>query len=529
MSIKLRHYQAESTPAVLKYWIKNPSGHPVVAIPTAGGKTFCIADLIQNLMGKHKILVLSHVKEILEQNHASLETYLGVKVGLYSAMLGRRDIKNITVAGIQSVYSKASLFKGYDIVIVDEAHLVNADEGTRYEKFFSELGEHNRVGFTATPYRLGQGYIYGNTDDTLFDKVVCDWTLTEKFNQLIEEGFLCKLTTKRTTLEMDTEGIKLIGGDFSDKDLSERFDRELVTNQAILEILAAGKNRKKWLIFAIDIKHAEHIAETLIRNGIPTAPVHSKMSDIGYNRNDTIQGFRDGKYRCIVNVNILTTGFDYPSIDLIACLRPTSSPVLHVQSLGRGSRISPDKDDCLVLDFAGNTARIGPINNPLVKIKGKAKEGGEPITKTCPECESILAPAVRVCPDCGFKFPFQHGLSAQAANNDVIEDGKAHWIGVHDVEYTVNANFGSPSSVKVIYKCGNKQVSEFICVEHKGFAKHKADHWVKYRGGVPCANASELISQAKSLLVPSKILVQKKGRYHVVNDAVFEDLELISL
>jgi DNA repair protein RadD len=202
-------------------------------------------------------------------------------------------------------------------------------------------------------------------------------------------------------------------------------------------------------------------------------------------------------------------------------LRPTNSPVLHVQSLGRGGRICSDKDNCLVLDFAGNTARLGPINNVVVKVKGKGKEGGDPITKTCPECESILPPAVRKCPDCGYNFPIEHHLSPNAVDIDIIDEGVEKWVEVNGIEYATHGNFGSPTTVKVTYIVGMRKVSEWICVEHKGFAKHKADHWVDYRGGEKCNTAEELVSQSSKLNVPKKILVAKKGKYHVIRDADF--------
>jgi len=525
-NIKLRHYQAESTPLVEKYLAKHPMKHPLVALPTGAGKTYCIADLIQSLRARgEKILVLSHVKEILEQNYKAIKTYLpSESVGVNSSMLKRREIKSITVAGIQSVYNDARKFKRFKYVIIDEAHLISVREESMYAKFFAGIGEHSRIGFTGTPFRLGTGKIYGASEETAFSRLVCDWTKTDKFNRLIEEGYLCKLTTKRTELEMDTSAVKMTAGDFNEKSLSDAFDRESVTNAAIKEIMTAGAHRNKWMIFAIDITHAEHIAEVLIRNGIPTALVHSKMKDSGFDRGRSIQDYKDGKYKCVVNVNILTTGFDDPGIDLIACLRPTHSPVLHVQSLGRGSRTKEGKKDCLVLDFAGNTARLGPINNPLVKVAGKGKGGGEPITKVCPDCDSILAPAVKFCPDCNYEFKFEHGLSALSSNYDVIEDGKPHWIKVAKVDYELNSKFGAPSSVKVTYTCGNKSVSEFICLEHKGFAKQKADHWVRYRGGDRCNTAADLIAQKDKIRQPQEVLVQKKGKYYVVNNASFEEI-----
>ena len=522
--IKLRHYQSGCTPAVVKYFRANPGKHPVVALPTGSGKTLCIADLIKYCVNRWdvNVVVLSHVKEILEQNHKSLEKYLECKVALNSAMLKRREVGRITVAGIQSVYKHPELFKDFNLVIVDEAHLVSTRESTMYQKFLSGIGKYTCVGFTATPFRLGSGYIYGDSDEAMFDDICYDWTSANQFVQLVEEGFLCKLTTKRTKLEMDTSNIHLKAGDYNEKQLSAKFDRDIVTNEAIKEIIAAGQLRKKWLIFAIDINHAEHIAEVLIRNGIPTAPIHSKMEDSGFSRTQSLSGFADGRFRCVVNVNILTTGFDDPEIDLIAILRPTMSPVLHVQTLGRGSRIAPGKTDCLVLDFAGNTARLGPINDVQgVFKKGKGKEGGEAPCKACPECDSVIPAAARFCPDCNYEFIFKHGLSPTAAEEIIIDDGKSVWVDVSNVEYAVHSNYGTISSVKVTYTAGNLKINEWVCVEHSGYAKHKADHWVKFRGGVPCHTVEGFMQQVDKLSKPSKLLVNKSKKYYIVKDSIF--------
>ncbi|MGK0419193.1 MAG: DNA repair protein RadD [Candidatus Pseudothioglobus sp.] len=518
--IKLRHYQAGCTPALTEYINSNPGKHPLVGMPTGSGKTYCIADLVQHYSPKYDIIILSHVKEILEQNHESLSEYLDEEVGLNSAGLGKREWKHITVAGIQSVYKQSSRVKENSIIIIDEAHLISPNAETMYQTFFQGLRSATIIGFTATPFRLGHGLIYGN--GRMFDDLVYDWTSAERFQQLVDEGYLAQITSKRTKLEMDVSEIKLKAGEFNEVQLSAAFDRDGVTKEAIKEIISAGHNRKKWLIFAIDINHAEHIAETLLRNGVRCAPVHSRMEESGFERDKIIEAFKNGKYRCVVNVNILTTGFDEPGIDLIAMLRPTNSPVLHVQSLGRGSRVSPNKANCLVLDFAGNTERLGPINNVIVKQKGKGKGGGEQLTKTCPNCSSILSPAVKFCPDCNHEFQFQHGLSSQAANIELVQTGKALWLNLDSINYSIHKKFGSPSSIKVTYNAEGVTISEFVCIEYKGYAKHKANHWVKFRGGELCETAKELLDQSKLLKIPTRIQIQKKGNYNTIKNAEFD-------
>ena len=523
MGINLRPYQAGVRPAVEKYIRANKGKNPLVALPTGSGKSYCIADIIKSFHNKWKtkVLVLSHVKEILQQNHKSIAGYTGLEIGLYSAGLKSKDIKPITVAGIQSVFRRADEFKDHKLIIVDEAHLIPQTENSMYRTFLDALPNSIVVGFTGTPFRLGTGYIFGPGNEHVFDDMVYDWTSKEKFNELVEDGYLSPLTSERTEMELDTSGITLKGGDYAISDMSSKFDRKAVTNAAIKEIMKAGENREQWMVFAIDIAHAEHIAETLIRNGIKTAVVHSQMADDGFDRDKVIKDVRDNKYKCVVNVDILTIGFDNPRIDLIALLRPTKSPVLHVQILGRGSRVCDGKSDCLVLDFAGNVARLGPINDVQLIIKGKGKGDGEPITKPCPRCNLIVHAAARVCERCGFKFPREHHLNMNADTIAIIDDGNDHWVQVYDVAYEHNQNVGRPDTLIVNYKCGMKVIKEHICMEHTGFAKHKADHWVKFRGGDPKPTVAEFFPQAEKLRKPNQIRVSKKGAYYTIKDSLF--------
>lgn len=518
--IKLRQYQSKAAPTVFEYLAKHKSSkHPLIGMPTGAGKSYVMADIIEQATRKWgvKVVVLSHVKEILQQDYNSIKKFIP-QAGLYSAGLDRREIKQVTVAGIQSAYRNAKLFRSIGkplVIIIDEAHMVSDKEKSMYQTFFKEVGRHVRIGLTATPYRLGTGYIYGKGE--VFDDIVYDMTSKKAFNKLVDQGYLCKLITKGTKLKMDTEGVRTTAGDFNEKDLALKFNKESITNAALDEIVKAGEGRDKWLIFAIDIDHAEHIAEQLLRRGIMTNVVHSKMDS---DRDKVIEGFRNGKLRCLVNINILTTGFDVPAVDLVAMLRPTKSPVLHVQSIGRGLRVHDDKSDCLVLDFAGNTARLGPINDVVVHKAKKSKEGGEPITKECPDCASIVPPVVKICPDCGHEFKFKINLTAQASGIDVVA-GQNRWVDVDSISYKIHNKRGSPTSLLVEYTCGIQIYKEWVCIEHKGYAKHTADHWVKFRGGQPCGTVNDFMRQKDGIKVPVKILLERAGPYTKVTDARF--------
>lgn len=531
---KPRYYQSECADALFRAIERDPNCHPVGAIPTGAGKTMVMCELIDKYMSKHpldSVLVLSHVKEILEQNHNALIAHFGgFGTALYSAGLGSRDIGKITVAGIQSVYSKPELFDGVGLVIIDECHLVNTKNQGMYRTFLDELENVNYVGLSATPFRTGYGYVHIG-EDALFNKLSYDMCDIKGFNELIEKGFLSKLVSKGTTMKLKTDGLKTRMNDYIPKEMSQRFDRAAITERAVDEIIEFGSTYKKWLVFAIDIKHAEHIADTLREKGVPTGCVHSKMEG---DRDLEVSKFKAGEYRALVNVDILTTGFDAPDIDLIAMLRPTQSPVLHIQSLGRGMRVAKGKDHCLVLDFAGNVARLGPINDVQIDQVHSGSGNGVARMKECPECQGYLHIAARECEWCGYKYPVVEKISTVAYDGDILRKDSEHlkpqWADVKDMQmYLYEQRTTGTPMLKVQYLCGFNTITEYICYGHPSgtYAKHKADNWVRFRlmpGKAMPFDCNELYRYHKNgwLKTATKILVTKSGKYPTIHDVRFD-------
>lgn len=520
----LRPYQEPIADKVFTYMKNNRDNHPLVALPTGSGKTVILADIILKALDRWpltNILVISHVREILMQDYESIKFHTGLDVGIYSVGLKRRERKQVTVAGIQSIFRNPGHFSEYKFIIIDECHLIPPGKNTMYRKFFAGLDHPRYFGLTATPFRLGSGYIYGE-DDSIFNDLIYDMTSRDKFNGLIKDGYLCNLKTKATDIELDVEGIRTIAGDFDKKELSLKVDKNSITKVAIQEIIKSGEHYKKWLIFAIDIEHAENIAEELSKNDISTMVIHSKME---FDRDTVISHYKLGTFRAIVNVNVLTTGFDDSEIDLIALLRPTKSPVVHIQTIGRGLRPEPGKDHCLILDFAGNTERLGPINDITIRKKGKGKKGGEPITKRCPACDTIHHPTVKICEFCGHVFKFKTLLTRIAGEVEVLATKEPSWIKVNKVDYVIHKKVNSPNMVKVMYTCGLRVYNEYVCIEHQGYAGHKARNWLRYRGlevdqGFN-VTANDVIERHNLLVKPHKIKIDKRGKYPNIIDYSF--------
>jgi len=500
------------------------SGHSsVVAVPTGAGKTVILCKLIDlwiDSFPESSVIVLSHTQEIVKQDHkALLSMFPPFGCGIYSAGLNRREVKKITVASISSAYRKPRLFKA-NLVIVDEAHTVNHKKQGMYRKFIDKLKENRNVsvgGMSATVFRTGHGYIHKG-DDRLFNDLAYDLTSISAFNKLVDSGYLTKLISKTTEMDMDSTKVKKSAGDYNLKDLAKTHDKDSVTRTAVAETIKYGKNYKKWLIFAIDIDHADNICTELNKQGIKSYELHSRM---GHDRETVIEQFKKGSFRALVSVGMVTTGFDDPAVDLIVLLRPTMSSVLHVQMVGRGLRVSPGKSHCLVLDFAGNTERLGPINNPVIP-KTKGKGTGEAPCKTCPKCKAITYASAAVCDVCGHKFVMQTKLQDKAGKNDIVVKSTQEWKDVSGVMYSIHSKVGKPDSLKVTYRCGLKLIPEWICLDHTGYAKRKADNWVQHRAAVGMLKTVHSVYINRQLLkTPTKLLLDTAGKYPVIKEVKF--------
>jgi DNA repair protein RadD len=537
--MKLRDYQIASVASIFEYF-ENNTGNPIVAMPTGTGKSVVIADFIRQALMSYpgtRVMKLTHVKELISQNlNKLLAVWPTAPAGVYSAGLKRKEsIYPITFGGVGTVArATADHFGRIDLLLIDECHLLSPNDTTMYQRVIQGLKDINPylkvIGFTATPYRLGHGML---TDQGgIFTDLCFDLTTLESFNWLLEQGYLSRLVPKRTVAELDISAVHMHGGEYKLNELQDAVDRDEVTYAAIQEMLAVGHDRNHWLIFASGIEHAVHVAAMLDSMGVAATCVHSKMSDDL--RDNNLRMFTQGKCRAMVNNGILTTGFDYPEIDLIGMLRPTQSPSLWVQMLGRGTRpvyapgfdlettdgrlaaiAAGPKPDCLVLDFAGNTKRLGPINDPVLPRK-KGKGGGTAPIKVCELCETYNHASVRFCAHCGAEFPKEVKIAHHASTEELIADNapKTEVFKVDRVVYHKHQKDGSPDSIKVSYFCGLRMFKEYLCLEHAGYAGKRARDWWRDRAlDEPPETVAEALESLDVLRQPSHIRVWLKPKY----------------
>jgi DNA repair protein RadD len=536
MTLVLRDYQEEAIRCLYSYFEKG-GRNPVLAMPTGTGKSLVIAGFAESALRQYpntKILVATHVKELIAQNYGELlEAWPFAPAGIYSAGLKRRDTRDqILFVGIQSVAKRWAEFGFVHLLIIDEAHLVGPDDKTNYQAFIKGLKSINPnlrvIGLTATPYRLGYGHI---ADGELFDDVCFDITGMEAFNRLIAEGYLAPLIPKPTNIELDVEGVKKTGGDYNGKELQIAVDKNEVTYAALKEALALAHDRKHWLIFSSGVEHAEHIAQMMRDFGETCLPVHSKMGS--ETRDENIRKFKRGEVRALVNNNVLTTGFNSPWVDCIVCLRPTTSSVLWVQMLGRGTRpfkgndIDPTpKRNCLALDFAGNIRKLGPINDPVIPRK-RGEGGGDAPVKLCEVCNTWNHASARHCILCNAEFPIAVKIKANADQTAVIKGDLpiVKDFKITQITYTEAKKVGRPPVLKVTYYCGLKMFNDWVCLQHEGFAQHKAKQWWQARTDLPVPDTiADALANIDFIPAPThiKVWMNAKGAYPEIMKYCFD-------
>ncbi|CAE6896316.1 DEAD/DEAH box helicase [Vibrio sp. B1FLJ16] len=383
----LRPYQADSVKAVIHYFRKH-STPAVIVLPTGAGKSLVIAELAR--LAKGRVLVMAHVKELVEQNHAKYEGY-DLKGSIFSAGLGRKETdQQVVFASVQSVVRNLDSFKNqFSLLVIDECHRVPDDKDSSYQKVITHLRELNPgikvLGLTATPYRLGMGWIYQyhtrgqvRTEESRFFRD-CIFELPIRY--LLDENFLTPARMMDApVLSYDFSQLKPANtGRYKEAEMDMVIDKaKRATPQIVEQIIQHASERHGVMIFAATVRHAQEIhgllpeGETAIVIGDTPTP----------ERDAIIQAFKNREIKYLVNVSVLTTGFDAPHVDLIAILRPTESVSLYQQIVGRGLRLSEGKTECLVLDYAGNSYDLyqPEVGDP------KPDSTSEIITIPCPAC-----------------------------------------------------------------------------------------------------------------------------------------------
>ena len=530
-----RPYQSEAVEAVYEH-LRTKDNNPCVVLPTGTGKSLVLAQIAKDTLEKWngRVLILAHVKELLEQNADKIRKLCPeLKIGIYSAGLRSRDTtEQVIVAGIQSVYNKACELDAFDLVIVDEAHLISSEGDGMYRTFLADMkviNPHVRViGLTATPFRLKGGLIC--KPENILNEICYEAGLKE----MIQQGYLSPLISRAGRAEANLANLHIRGGEFISDEVAAAMDNDALVTSACREIVELTRDRKSVLIFTASVDHCKHVAEKIQAfSGKECAIVTGDTSPA--ERAEIIARFK-GEFipadlfgtpkpplKFLANVNVLTTGFDAPNTDCVVMLRPTNSPGLLIQCAGRGTRLSPEtgKSSCLFLDYGGNILRHGPLDMIKVKEPGSGK-GGDAPAKKCPQCLALIHAGYTACPECGYVFPPKENndkMTRTASSAGVIS-GQVDYTDyeVLDVYYCVHEKRGAdpdaPKTMRVDYQVGfNEFKSEWVCPEHTGYARGKFEKWWHERAALGCPmprSAREAVSLANEglLAAPESITVK---------------------
>ena len=517
--MELRYYQREAIDAVVNYW-NNGGGNPLVDMATGTGKSVVIGTLVRELIAAYpavRVLMLTHVKELVAQNmQALLRVYPQASAGIYSAGLGKRDAHHrITFASIQSVYNKAAKLGPRDLVLIDEAHLVPSKGEGMYRTLLDNLRmsvpDLRVAGLTATPFRLGEGRL-DDGDGRMFDETVYSYGIA----QGISDKYLSLLISPDGLHEIDVSGVAKRGGEFVPDQLEAAADR--ITIEACREIAERGADRKSWLIFCSGVNHAQHTRDVLRSMGISCEMVTGDTPS--GERDSIIRRFKSGQIRALTNANVLTTGFDAPSVDLIAMLRPTLSTSLYIQIVGRGTRLANGKENCLVLDFAGNIRRHGPVDTVVVEkgSKGTGKaEVGDVRAKGCPSCQSLVGLATRTCQHCGHEWTVEEVAKHEAKADKSVSILSTEKIPpleakVTSWEFAEHLGPSGAYSLRVTYWCGLNNYREWLHFNSVGSLGQQAQQWWhRHRGRLPYPKSTnEALSRVGELAMPSTLHVREE-------------------
>lgn len=393
MIFQNRYYQDDAIEALFA----TNKRRRLVVLPTGAGKAIVAARVSERLTDMHpgeKILMLVPSQELVKQNKEKLEA-IGLLVSTWCASIGPKQMRrDIVIATPQSVYQNMHMFTrgNFAAVVWDECHLTHPTNVAIIESLEAANPEFFTLGMTATPWRTGDGWIYGEhvdygvtpadqTNDPFFD--YCCYEI--KPHELIGAGYLTAPLPTTQLESYDEDGLTMSNGTYSAASLNKVMTRQSARTQRIVaDVVKNSVDCQSVIIFAASKKHAQQVCEALPAG--QSCYIDGSMTTV--ERTRVLTSFKDFRYKYIVNVNVLTTGFDHPAIDHVVIMRPMESSLLWLQMIGRGCRIAPDKAGFRISDYGGNVAEFfpdGDVFSPSMKVAYR----GSPLERVdcvCPLC-----------------------------------------------------------------------------------------------------------------------------------------------
>lgn len=393
----------------------------LVVLPTGAGKTVIFSRFVEGVYGRYghlrrriRTCILAHREKLVSQAREKLLRVwpaAAPRIGMACASTGEDvDIdSDIVIGSIQTITNrlKWKTIDPFDVILVDEGHRIPYKErASSYNNFLAltaQLSPRRKVfAFTATPYKLGHGYIYGTRHKAGQTNWFADGPVFQvPMDDLIDAGYLVNYRIKQAVdIGPELRSVPLAStGDYKTDALGTIMCK--FNHAAVNAWRDYGEGRRHVVAFCATIAHAEAVAASFSAAGVPACAVHSGLRDD--ERERRLSAFSDGSVHLLASVDALIEGWDETGIDCILMLRPTKAPMIYVQQVGRGLRPHPGKENLLILDLADNVRNHGFPSDPLVRVPGHGL-GGEPPVKICPECSTAVHASIMKCPECGHIF-----------------------------------------------------------------------------------------------------------------------------
>lgn len=566
--MNLRPYQRECIEAIFRDMRLQNS--MLVSIATGGGKTIIFSELIKELLSRYsgmRIAVCAHSQQLVTQAYSKLrrvwpscEEYIGIACNGVSKTVTVES--RVVIGSVQTLTSwiKTHRLPPIHLFIVDEAHRIpppdrESSYRTLLEAVRLEYPTSRLLGFTASPYIMGHGLIYGEGPKYVREgrrNWFPNLTYEVPMDYLIQNNFLVPYRAKHVVdVRDDLSAVPIRGGDYSEDVLSGIMQKQKHIDSAVKALREYGEGRRHVTTFCVNIAHAEKLTAAFRADGKKAGVVHSAMSL--EERRHVLHEFDQGNLEIVCNVGVLTEGWDSPVVDVIEFCRPTKSPVLYVQMFGRGLRLDDDggrgtnrKQDCLVLDLSQNCLTHGDPAHPNYVIPGTGGSSQVPF-KFCPQCKEVNFAGATQCRTrgCGFYFelkeePEKKGLSVvmQPVDFSRVDANVKKQMSLIPVtlkqvrlETRVSKSYGVPY-LSLVLDCDCDDGRQLRAVENLFFGtvpvwlkERTTSVWSAITGGRPCPPTIEVaLQQTDCIDVPEKIMlrVQKKKNgekvyYHVAS------------
>lgn len=450
----LRDYQKQCVAKML-----SAQDNFLCACATGLGKTVIFHEFLKQTQGKSLIL-FNRLELLKEQYERAIKS--GLDAGVYSSSIARDLNNNVILGNVQSLNKVPA--NTFDRIIIDEVHNVDfTSTDSQYRKFLD--GFNGRIyGFTATPFR-SNGFICGQ--NKLFARI--DFKRDIKW--AIANKYLVPPVLKNSSAEFDLKNVKIVAGDYSQKDLDRLSSDERKISKQLDDALPQLANRNCVIWACCNIKHAEMLNKMLTERGESSSVLHSELE---YElRTSELKAFKTGAVKHLCFVSIVKEGFDHPPIDAVVLMRPTKSAVLYIQVVGRGLRLYEGKENCLVLDYGQVIKNLGSLENPFLEFAHKAKtkcDVIEILKKVCPKCYSYVDKHLKVCADCGYTFEnkieLNKNLTMKSFTGEFNQPEKLIENACDKVTLSKHTSATGNTCLKIMYQVkdffGDRYVSEFF-------------------------------------------------------------------